>query len=29
LVESPTGAHANYAKNREVLRLILQPTPRQ
>jgi hypothetical protein len=29
LIESPTGAHANYAKNREVLRLILQPTPSQ
>lgn len=26
-IESPTGAHANYAKNREVLRLILKPTP--
>jgi hypothetical protein len=25
-MESPTGAHANYAKNREVLRLILKPS---
>ena len=26
-LESPTSAHANYAKNREVLRLILKPNP--
>jgi hypothetical protein len=26
-IESPTGAHANYAKNREVLRVILKPSP--
>jgi hypothetical protein len=26
-LESPTSAHANYAKNREVLRLILEPSP--
>ena len=26
-LESPTGAHANYANNREVLRLILKPSP--
>ena len=25
-IESPTAAHANYAKNREVLRLILKPS---
>jgi hypothetical protein len=25
-LESPTSAHANYAKNREVLRLILKPS---
>lgn len=25
-IESPTSAHANYAKNREVLRLILKPS---
>jgi hypothetical protein len=29
LVDSPTGAHANYAKNREVLRLILKPSAGQ
>lgn len=27
LLESPTAAHANYAKNREVLRMILKPSP--
>ena len=27
LVESPTAAHANYAKNREILRMILKPSP--
>lgn len=26
-LESPTSAHANYAKNREVLRMILKPSP--
>ena len=26
-LESPTAAHANYAKNREVLRMILKPSP--
>lgn len=26
-LDSPGSAHANYAKNREVLRLILKPTP--
>jgi len=26
-IESPMDAHANYAKNREVLRLILKPSP--
>ena len=26
-LESPTGAHANYAKNREILRMILKPSP--
>lgn len=26
LLESPTAAHANYAKNREVLRMILKPS---
>ena len=24
---SPTSAHANYAKNREILRMILKPSP--
>jgi hypothetical protein len=28
-LESPTSAHANYAKNREVLRLILKPSSKQ
>jgi hypothetical protein len=28
-IEPPTGAHANYAKNREVLRVILKPSPEQ
>jgi hypothetical protein len=28
-LESPTDAHANYGKNREVLRLILRPTAKQ
>ena len=28
-LESPTSAHANYAQNREVLRLILKPSPKQ
>lgn len=28
-LESPTGAHANYAKNREVLRRILKPSAQQ
>jgi hypothetical protein len=28
-VESPTSAHANYAKNREVLRMILKPSPQK
>lgn len=26
-LDSPTGAHANYAKNREVLRMMLKPSP--
>jgi hypothetical protein len=26
-IESPTDAHANYARNQEVLRLILKPSP--
>jgi hypothetical protein len=26
-LESPTSAHANYAQNRQVLRLILKPSP--
>jgi len=26
-LESPTAAHANYAKNREILRMILKPSP--
>ena len=26
-LESPTAAHSNYAKNREVLRMILKPSP--
>ena len=29
LVGSPTAAHANYAKNRKVLRLILEPSARK
>lgn len=29
LIESPTGAHANYGKNRKVLRLILEPSARE
>lgn len=28
-IESPTGAHANYGKNREVLRLILKPSAKE
>jgi len=28
-IESPTSAHANYAKNREVIRLILKPSAKQ
>ena len=28
-MESPTGAHANYGKNREVLRLILKPSAKE
>jgi hypothetical protein len=27
ILESPTAAHANYAKNREILRMILKPSP--
>ena len=26
-LESPTAAHANYAKNRKILRMILKPSP--
>lgn len=29
LLRSPTSAHANYAKNRDVLRMILMPSPQQ
>jgi hypothetical protein len=29
LLKSPTAAHANYAKNRDVLRMILKPSPAQ
>ena len=28
-IESPTGAHANYGKNRKVLRLILEPSAKK
>jgi hypothetical protein len=27
LLVSPTGAHANYAQNRKILRAIFAPTP--
>jgi hypothetical protein len=29
LLESPTAAHANYAQNQEILRMILKPSPKK